>query len=103
MTQANLKHLIDELGKVKAKIADLAEEEFHLKQQLADKMHELGKTAAEGKSYRCTVSTFNVTTVDYKEVVESLPQTANLKKLCESHTKTAERTTVKIHSRTGEQ
>lgn len=99
--KATLKDLVDSLGKVKAKLADLSEDEDVLKEMIKSRLK--GEHSAEGKMFRCTVSTYDVTTVDYREVVESLRQTPKLKRLVADATLTVPRTTVKVTSRTGKE
>ena len=99
--KANLKDLIDSLGKVKAKLADLHDDEEMLKDAIKLAMKD--RPAAEGHLYRCTVSTYSVESVDYEKVVRNLRPTPKLKGLVKKFTSSSERTTLRITSRTGEQ
>ena len=84
-------------------MADLAADEEVLKELIKSKMEAKKDKSAEGHLFRCTVSTYDVTTVDYREVVEALPQTPKLKRLVADATLTVPRTTVKVTSRTGKE
>jgi hypothetical protein len=97
----NLKTLIDNLGKVKAELANLHDDEELLKDAIKKAMKD--RTAAEGDLYRCTVSTYSVEAIDYGKVVESLPKSAKMTRLVKKFTSKSERTTLRVSSRIGEQ
>jgi hypothetical protein len=59
---------IDRLGELKAKIADLEEEAYQLRQIVL----ELGVGSYDGKLFRATVSQFERATLDLKAVREKL-------------------------------
>ena len=89
----NLTALIDELGVLKAQIADLEVRETALK----DALIEAGPGAYEGDFYRATVSVADRNTLDMKKVREKLsPQ------FIAANTKTTEVTTVKVVARNGQ-
>lgn len=87
--------LVDQLGTIKAQIADLEKEEKRLVLALADSK----ATVAEGHLFRATISRFTVHHCDYRHVVESLEQTPQLRRLITRNTKDQDRTTVKVVAR----
>ncbi len=87
--------IVDDLGLVKAQIADLQEREKSLRDQLV----ESGLDAIEGELFRATVSRGTVRTIGWKSVVESLEQTPALKCRITRATSVDARTTVKVVSR----
>ena len=91
----DLKSTTDELGEVKAQIADLAEKEDQLKQVLLDS----GRDEVEGKLFRCTISRFQAVNVNYKAVLEELPPSPVLSKLLKQNTSVADRVSVRVVSR----
>lgn len=86
---------MDELGYVKAQIADLEAKEAELRQSLIDS----GFKAAEGEFFRCTVSTVEWERVSYREIVEALPKTPQLTRLTKANTHKEKKTVVKVVSR----
>lgn len=86
---------MDELGYIKAQIADLEAKEAELRQSLIDS----GFKAAEGEFFRCTVSTVEWDRVAYKEIVEALPPSPQLKRLTTKYTSKEKKTVVKVVSR----
>lgn len=91
-TIANLKQVVDRLGQVKARLADLRAEEEALKGQLTD----AGVEALEGRLFRATVSHYEQTNVDYAGLLERLRPASRLVK---QFTSTSERTAVRVVSR----
>ena len=90
----NLKPLVDELGKLKAQIADLEIRE----KALADQLKAIGLGAYDGEQYRATVSFSERETLDMKVVREKLtPQ------FIRAHTRTTEVTTVRVVARIAEE
>ncbi len=93
--------IVDRLGKVKAQIATLKEEEDGYKAALIEAQVE----EVDGTQYRATVSYSFRTVVDYKTIlaeVESMltpAQQKKLTKLLEGNTKQSESTTVRVVSR----
>lgn len=87
--------LVDQLGRVKARIADLEAEEARIRQEIVDS----GVQVAEGRLFRCTVSAVATDRIDYKGVVEALPHTPQLQRLVRKHTEELNYTTVKVFSR----
>lgn len=84
--------LVDQLGRVKAKIAALELEEGSLRQLLIDS----GVDEAEGRLFRATVVTTGYTKVDYKGLLEELKPSA---RMLAKYTEVNDRTTVKVVSR----
>lgn len=82
----------DELGQVKARIAELEKEETRLRDQLV----EFGAEAVEGSLFRVTVSRYESESINWKEIAAELKPTP---KLVAKHTTTKERVTVKVNSR----
>lgn len=95
MAKARLGEVVDELGRVKARIADLKREEERLRDELVGS----GLAEAEGALFRATVSHSDVQQTDWRGIVASLPQTPQLKRTITRHTETAARTTVRVTSR----
>lgn len=91
-TIANLKQVVDRLGQVKARLADLRAEEESLKSQLTD----AGVDALEGRLFRATVSRYKQTSVDYAGLLEQIRPAPRLVK---QFTSTSERTAVRVVSR----
>jgi len=82
---------IDALGKLKAKIADLELYEKDLKNSL---ITDIGKGAAEGKTFRCTISETARETLDMEAVRAHVsPQ------FIRANTKVSKSTTVRITAR----
>lgn len=91
-TTKSLIQVVDELGKLRAQIADLTAKEEQLKEALRDS----GESEIDGKLFRVTVSRTNVNTVDWKEVANRLNPS---NQLVQAHTTTKERITVKVTAR----
>ena len=68
ITNKSLVSQVDNLGKLKAKIATLQAEYDAIKNTLV----EMGIDEAEGKLFKVTVSTFDASRVDYKAIVEKV-------------------------------
>jgi hypothetical protein len=90
-----LSEIVDQLGDVKAQIADLKAKETALRDELADS----GESEVEGDLFRATVSKFEVDRTDWKCVVSSQKMTPTLSRLINSNTTKTEQTTVKIVAR----
>lgn len=93
MSKSNVAPVIDELGYLQAEIANLAEREAKLKNEL----RALGPGAHEGELFRVTVSTSVRETLDLEAVRERLSR-----QFIKAHTKEKIVTTVKVTARTGE-
>lgn len=91
-TISSLRSTVDELGRIKAQIADLKATEEQLRQTLLD----AGIESTEGKLFRATVSRYDQTCVDYAGLIEQLAPPARLIK---KFTTTSERTTVRVVAR----
>lgn len=94
MSSKKLQSVVDQLGQVKAQLAELEAIEAGLRKQLV----EAGVEAVEGRLFRATVSTFEATNVNWKGLVEQL---APPERLVKKFTSTAQRTTVKVVARNG--
>lgn len=92
---STITNAVDELGTIKAQIADLEERENELRQLLVD----MAVPEVEGKLFRATVVTTEVTNVKWKEVVEALPPSATKTRLVNKFTEVKDRTTVKVVAR----
>jgi hypothetical protein len=95
-TITHLKQVVDRLGQVKARLADLHAEEEALKGRLT----EAHIDSLEGRLFRATVSRYEQTCVDYAGLVEQLAPPA---RLVRRFTSTSERTTVRVVSRNGKE
>lgn len=84
--------LVDELGKLRAKIADLTAKEEELKETLRNS----GESEIEGRLFRVTVSRTDVATVNWKEVANRLNPSSQL---VNANTTVKERVTVKVVAR----
>lgn len=83
--------IVDKLGKLKAKIADITAQETVLK----DELKTLGDGVYEGELFRATVSTHDKNYLDMDAVRDKLsPQ------FIKAHTSTTETTVVKVVART---
>lgn len=67
-TAKRLQQLVDRLGAVKAKIADLQQVESKIKEDLI----ESGIDSIEGRLFRATVSRYDRKSVDWKKLAEAL-------------------------------
>ena len=91
-TKSNIAALVDDLGVLKAQIADLALREKAIKDQLV----EAGPGAFEGEFYRAAVSVSQRETLDMDAVREKLsPQ------FIAAHTKVTETVSVRVSARSG--
>lgn len=86
--------LADELGQVKAQIADLKRHEEKLKDQLKKLLK--GQGEAEGALFRATVSTFPTTNVDWRAIAERMEPSPQL---VAAYTEHGEQTNVKVVAR----
>lgn len=91
---ASLAEIVDELGPLKAQIADLQEREKALRQALID----ADVPECDGRLFRGTVSRYVFMLVDYKTICEKLEPSHQL---LAAHTKHEPRTTVRIVARKG--
>lgn len=91
----SLQQTVDELGVIKAQIAELEVRERELRERLVKS----GKYEVDGELFRATVATTTVERVDYKEVVGHIPPSPMLATLVRRYTDKSERTTVKVVSR----
>jgi hypothetical protein len=90
MTKTNMTSTIDELGQLKAQMAELARREKELKNLLI----EVGPGAYEGELFRVTVSESARETLDMEAVREKLsPQ------FLRAHTRVTPVTTVRVTAR----
>lgn len=94
-TQTDVRKLVDQLGMLKARIADLEEEEKDIRDQLVQS----GEEEIDGRLFHCTITTTEVERTDWKEVVLALPLTSKLKSLIKKNRHTEDRTTVRVSSR----
>lgn len=86
---STLRRRVDELGNIKARIADLEEQE----KELRDRIAASGETEIEGRLFRATVSTSLVVKTNLRAVVDGLPP------LSIATRRLRGRTTVKVVSR----
>ena len=93
--EKSLGNLVDDLGKLKAKIAALKASEDALKAELRDRAT---RTAIEGRFYRATITRGQVTRVDYKAILAKLEPSPQL---LSAHTRKAEQVTIRVVARTG--
>lgn len=92
VVRLDLASIVDQLGALKAQQADLKKRAGTLQAQLV----EAGVTEADGALYRATISTHDVTSIDWAAVAAKLNPSHQL---VTAHTSVAERTTVKIVAR----
>ena len=92
MTKTNLSTLIDDLGTLKAVIANLLIEEKALKEALAD----LAPGSYEGEQFRLSVSVTERDTLDMAAVREHLSR-----QFIAAHTNTVEVRTLRVAARSG--
>jgi hypothetical protein len=84
--------LVDQLGCIKAQIADLEKQEKSVRDALADS----GLSEIEGELFRATVSRSEVAKVDWKTIAEKCEPS---RQLIAAHTTSDERVTVRVVSR----
>lgn len=89
--------VVDELGELKARLADMRAQEDQLKARLAELLG--GDGQCEGSLFRATVSTSDVHQVDWRAVAERLGPSPQL---IAAHTVRRTQTTVRVVARTGE-
>jgi hypothetical protein len=90
MTNENLRPLIDDLGRIRAELAELSKRERELKDQLIG----LGEGAYDGDLFRATVSRSERETLDMEAVRSKLtPQ------FVRAHTRVTPVTTVRVSAR----
>lgn len=87
--------IVDNLGAVKAQIANLELKEATLRQKLIDS----GMEVIEGKLFRCTVTESERTDYNYAKIIAALPKTPQLQRLMRKYRKASERHTVKVVAR----
>ena len=95
MTTATLNDLgvvVDQLGKLMAKIKDLSNQEAELKALLKDS----GEPVVEGRLYRATVSKSEVSSADWRAVAEKLEPSWQL---VAAHTTESERVALRVVAR----
>ena len=68
LTAKTAAKLVDELGSIKAQLADLEEKANAIKAQLED----AGFDKLEGELFKYSFSSFDRTTIDYKSILEEL-------------------------------
>ena len=90
---SNLTKIIDDLGALKARIADLEAQEKALKQALAD----LSPGAYEGELFRLSISESERETLDMKAVREHLSR-----QFIQAHTNVTPVRTLRVVARTGQ-
>lgn len=86
--------LADELGELQAKLADLSAQEQKLKSKLSTLLN--GQGVCEGKLFRCTVSTYDKNSTDWKGIAEAVGYSTQMKS---AHTEKKRATTVKVVAR----
>lgn len=91
-TKKTVTKLADELGQLKAAIAELQTRETEIK----DTLKESGESEVEGKLFRVVVSRFNVDRLDSKGLIEHLAPSARILK---KFTTSAEQIKVTISAR----
>jgi hypothetical protein len=69
---ADVKNIIDQLGRVKATISDLAAREKELRQQLIELADQDGASELDGELFHVVVSHYTMTTVSWKSVAEAM-------------------------------
>ena len=84
--------VVDQLGKLMAKIKDLSNQEAELKALLKDS----GEPVVEGRLYRATVSKSEVSSVDWRAVAEKLEPS---RQLVAAHTTESERVALRVVAR----
>jgi len=91
-------NLVDQLGALKARIAELTEQEAELKQELIDS----GYTEMEGDLFRATVSTYDTEVRDgvFKALIEALVKKHTSSQYRRAHTQLRPKTVVRVVART---
>lgn len=94
-------HIVDQLGEIKARIADLEEQE----KVLRDQVLALGEKEVEGDLFRATVSTASREGRDkvFKDKIEELVEKHLSRQFIAAHTTSTEVTSVRIAARKGVQ
>lgn len=87
--------IVDDLGRLKARISKLQA----IEDQLAARLRESGETEVDGSLFRATISTYESTKVAWKAVVESLPKSASLTRKINANTSVSETTSVRVVAR----
>lgn len=87
--------LADQLGEVKARIADLEERETEIR----DALVKSGVDACDGELFRATVARHSQESVNWRAVVEGLKPSKELTRSIKRNTSSVERTCVKVSSR----
>jgi len=90
-----LGEIVDEMGKIKAKQADLEKQYEKYRQKLV----KANRYEVSGILFRALIHTDPKTTTDWKGVVQSLEQTPALKRKIRSARSTKDVTTVEIKAR----
>jgi hypothetical protein len=88
----DLNKTADDLGRLKAKIADLTERKKELEYELIDS----GERTIEGKLFRVTISDFFATKVNWKGIAAKLKAS---KRLISANTSETEVTRVSVYAR----
>jgi len=88
----DLKKTVDDLGRIKAKIADLTERKKELEYVLIDS----GERTIEGKLFRVTISDYFKTAIAWKTIAEKLKAS---KRLISANTSESEVTRVSVYAR----
>ena len=92
MTQTNLTTLIDQLGALKAQIADLTKQEKAIKEAMED----LSPGAYEGELFRLSISVADRETLDMEAVRAHLSR-----QFIQAHTNVTEVRTLRVSARNG--
>jgi hypothetical protein len=87
-----LEETVDELGRIKARIANLTKQEEELRQELIAG----GVSEVDGKLFHATISKYEVALTDWQTIAEKLSPS---RQLVTAHTKIDGRTSVKVFSR----
>ena len=91
----SLKQTVDQLGEVRAQIAELRAQEDRLKSRLIDN----GNDSVEGDYFKVIVVRTTVMTCNYRQVTESLRQTPRLKQLLDENRRSTDRISVRVTAR----
>jgi hypothetical protein len=88
----DLTKTVDDLGRLKAKIADLTARKKDLEFELIDS----GETSIEGKLFRVTISDYFASKIDWKGIAAKLKAS---KRLISANTSESEVTRVSVYAR----